>query len=88
MYTQQLEHFSPRLTTIRMVESVLKNSDSVITVAQLKRKLPKQVNHYTLQNILEYLEESNKIVFSSKGITWIMNDNPNLRKLIEKGTRH
>ncbi len=46
-----------------MVEDTLKNSpDSVITVAELKKMLPKQVNHNTLMVILEYLEQSNKIV--------------------------
>lgn len=69
-----------------MVEEVLKNMDeSVITIAELKRKLPRQVNHNTLKVILEYLEESNKIVVSLKGITWIHNTNANLRQAISKG---
>ena len=69
-----------------MVENVLKNMDeSVITIAELKRRLPKQVNHNTFKIILEYLEESNKIVMTMKGITWVHNTNPNLRKAIEKG---
>ena len=67
-----------------MVEKALK-SDSLITIAQLKRKLPKQVNHNTLISILEYLEQSNKIVVSIKGITWVHNKNPKLKKAIEKG---
>jgi len=82
---QKLEH-SPTLNTVLMVENTLKNIDeSVITIADLKRKLPKQVNHNTLKVILEYLEESNKIAVSIKGITWIHNSNPNLRKSINKG---
>ena len=69
-----------------MVENTLKNMDeSVITIAELKRRLPKQVNHNTLKVILEYLEESNKIAVSIKGITWIHNPNLNLRKAINKG---
>ena len=59
--------------------------ESVITIAELKRRLPKQVNHNTFKIILEYLEESNKIVMTMKGITWVHNTNPNLRKAIEKG---
>ena len=82
---QKLEH-SPTLNTVLMVEETLKNMDeSVITIAELKRRLPKQVNHNTLKVILEYLEESNKIAVSIKGITWIHNPNPNLRKAIAKG---
>ena len=81
---QELEH-SPTLNTVIMVENTLKNIDeSVITVADLKRRLPKQVNHNTLKIILEYLELSNKIVVTMKGITWIHNPNPNLQKAITK----
>ena len=82
---QKLEH-SPTLNTILMVENILTNMDeSTITIAELKRRLPKQVNHNTLKIILEYLEESNKIAVSLRGITWIHNTNPNLRKAISKG---
>lgn len=82
---QRLEH-GPTLNTVLMIEETLKNTDeSVITIAELKRKLPKQVNHNTLMIILKYLEESNKIAFSLKGITWIHNTNPNLRKAIARG---
>lgn len=56
--------------------------ESVLTVAALKKRLPKQINHNTLKIILEYLEESNKIAVTMKGLTWIHNTNPNLRKAI------
>jgi hypothetical protein len=82
---QKLKH-SPTLNTVLMVEDTLKNmEDSVITIAELKRRLPRQVNHNILKRILEYLEESNKIAVSIKGITWIHNTNPNLRRAISKG---
>ena len=80
-----LEH-APTLNTVIMVEEALqKAKGSTVTVAELKRLLPRQVNHNTLKTILIYLEESNKIVISMKGITWIHNPNPNLRKAIAKG---
>ena len=82
---QKLEH-SPTLNTVLMVEGALKNSaESVITIADLKRILPKQVNHNTLKIVLEYLEKSNKIAVSLKGITWIHNTNQNLRRAINHG---
>lgn len=82
---QELKH-SPTLNTVIMVEETLKNmEESVITVAELKRILPKQVNHNTLKIILEYLELSNKIIVTMKGITWIHNPNPNLQKAIAQG---
>ncbi|MBU0981044.1 MAG: hypothetical protein KJ709_09705 [Nanoarchaeota archaeon] len=85
IYEHKFEH-SPTLNTVLMVEETIKNmDDSVFTIAELKRRLPKQINHYLLKIILEYLEESNKIVVSMKGITWIHNPNPNLRKAISEG---
>jgi len=81
----RLEH-SPTLNTVLMVEHTLMNMDkSLFTVADIKKNLPKQVNHNTLIIILEYLEESNKIVSTIKGITWIHNTSPRLRKEISKG---
>ena len=81
----KLEH-SPTLNTVLMVENVLKDmNESVITVAELKRRLPRQINHNTLKVILEYLELSNKILMTMRGITWIHNPNPNLRKAIAAG---
>lgn len=82
---KKAEHY-PTLNTVFMVEETLKNMDeSVISVAELKRKLPKQINHNTLKLILEYLEESNKIAATMKGITWIHNTNPKLKKAIKEG---
>lgn len=81
----KLEH-SPTLNTVLMVEHTLENMDeSVITIAKLKKILPKQVNHKTLMVILDYLEESNKIAVTLKGLTWIHNTNPKLRKAISTG---
>ncbi len=79
------EH-SPTLNTVIMVEDVLRDADeSMITVAELKRRLPRKVNHNTLKTILIYLEESNKIVVSMRGITWTFNPDPRLTKAIGKG---
>jgi len=81
----KLEH-SPTLNTVLMVENTLMEMEnSIITIAELKRKLPRQINHNTLKIILEYLEESNKIAVTLKGITWIHNTNSNLRKAITQG---
>ena len=79
------EHY-PNLNTVIMVEKTLQDADeSVITIADIKRKLPKQVNHNTLMIILDYLERSNKIAVTLRGITWIHNTNPSLRKAIKEG---
>jgi len=76
----------PNLNTVIMVEEVLSSMDeSVISVADLKRKLPRKVNHNKLKIILRYLEESNKVLFTVDGITWIFNSDPNLRRAISQG---
>ena len=76
----------PTLNTVIMVENTIKDSDeSVLSIAELKRNLPRQVNHNTLMVILKYLEESNKIAATLSGITWIHNSNSNLKKAINEG---
>ena len=83
---EEKEVHSPTLNTVLMVERAMKElNQSLFSVADLKKVLPKQVNHNTLKVILGYLEDSNKIVFSSRGITWIENNNPNLKKAIFEG---
>ena len=76
----------PTLNTVIMVENTIRDSkESVISVADLKRELARQVNHNTLILILEYLEHSNKIAITLRGVTCIHNTNPNLRKAIYEG---
>ena len=61
---------SPNLSTILMVEGILKKGE-LITLAQLKKVLPKQVMHQTLIQILDYLQLSGKIIIGTKGtIYW------------------
>jgi len=88
--SQELKHKKPAhwptLNTVIMIEETLKNvNESVISVAELKRRIPRQVNHNTLIRILQYLEASNKIAVTLKGITWIQNTNQNLKKAITEG---
>ena len=81
----KLEH-SPTLNTVLMVEKTMMDMNkSIFSIADIKKKLPKQVNHRTLMIILAYLEKSNKIYVSIKGITWIHNTSPHLRKEISEG---
>lgn len=80
---------SPTLNTIRMVECTLKDiDDSVITIADLKRKLPKKINHTVLKTILEYLEESNKIAVSIRGLSWVHNPSRKMRLELSKGSAY
>jgi hypothetical protein len=64
-----------------MVEAVLEDAEGdYLSIPALKKKLPKQVNHNTLMQILAYLEESNKISVSLKGVTWAHKLSSKLRR--------
>jgi len=77
----------PNLKTVIMVEEVLKTEELPIKREALKRKLAKQVQHQTLNVILQYLEDSGKIIDGHKGIVWIYNPSHGLKKAIEGGMR-
>lgn len=71
---EQPSRHSPNLNTILMVENVLKSSSEPISVAKLKRKLPKKVMHNTLLQILDYLQLSKKIFITTQGLVWIFEE--------------
>ncbi len=82
---QEVLHY-PNLKTVLMVENALKKAETTLTREELKKKLPLQVMHQTLNVILEYLEERGMILDGHKGILWTHNDNPKLREAIRRGT--
>ncbi|MEK6839554.1 MAG: hypothetical protein AABX72_01320, partial [Nanoarchaeota archaeon] len=59
---------SPTLNTVLMVEELLKEAGEILTIAEIKRKLPKKVMHQTLLQILDYLQVSGKVLIGTKGI--------------------
>jgi len=77
---------SPTLNTVLMVEEVLNKSGELMTLAELKRKLPRKVMHQTLLQILDYLQISGKIIIGTKGILWIFTERKELNELIKRGT--
>ena len=83
---ERLTH-SPTLNTILMVEDVLKNGD-LMTLAELKNRLPKKVMHQTLLQILDYLQFSGKIIIGTKGILWIYLERKELNELIKGGQKY
>ncbi len=87
--TPSVSGYSPTLDTVRMVADTIRNGpNSVMTVAELKRALPRQVNHYALQNALDFMDEIGWIDRGSKGIVWIYNPNPNIARAIALGYEH
>ncbi len=78
------EH-SPTLATVQMVEDTIRDAKEVISVAELKRRLPKKVNHNTLKVILTYLQNSGKIEFTPNGVVWIFMPKEDMAAILNKG---
>ena len=61
----------PQLDTIKMVENAIKNAEEYPNKRQLWLSLPKKMMYQTFCVILDYLEESGKIMFDKDGtIFW------------------
>ena len=73
------------MNTVLMVEETIKDAKELITVAGIKRKLPKKVMHSTLLQILDYLQLSGKILITTKGVLWIFAPRQELDSLIKRG---
>ena len=72
----------PTLKTVLQVERTLQEADTVISKNEIKRRLPTQIMHQTLNLILEYLEESGKIFVGKRGISWVQQTNPKLKSFL------
>ena len=84
IYNKTVIHY-PSLRTMLMVEKTLKEAKTTIDREELKRRLPLQIMHQTLNLILGYLEEKGMIIDSHKGLLWIYNPSKKLRAAMEKG---
>ncbi|MHB1830593.1 MAG: hypothetical protein ACYCO0_04335 [Candidatus Micrarchaeaceae archaeon] len=80
----QVQH-SPTLNTVLMVEQTLRDSKEVIKISELKRRLPRKVMHATLLEILNYLQESGKILITTKGVVWTYVPSELMNKLKKGG---
>ncbi|MBU1596918.1 MAG: hypothetical protein KKE98_00580 [Nanoarchaeota archaeon] len=69
-----------------MVEGTLKEVGEVITIADLKRRMPKKIMHQTLITTLDYLQMSGKIIIGTKGVLWVYTEKKELDELIKRGT--
>jgi len=77
---QKILHY-PNLKTVLMVEKTLKNAGQLMTKKELNEELENKIMWQTMEVILKYLEESGKIIVGKKGILWIYNENPLMKKL-------
>jgi meiotically up-regulated gene 157 (Mug157) protein len=79
----------PRLDTVLMVEDAIKDVKEYPTRTELWKSLPKKVQYQTFKLILEYLEKSNKIIFTKDNkIMWIYASSKALKELIATGMEY
>ena len=84
MNKQTVLHY-PRLDTVMMVENAIKDAKEYLTRMELWKSLPKKMMYQTFQIIIDYLEESGKILIDKDGrIIWTYNPE-RIRKLQEEG---
>lgn len=83
--TQSQILHSPTLDTVLMVERTLQDAKGTIKISELKRRLPRKVMHQTLMRILDYLQESGKILITTKGVVWTYTPRDMMEKLKKQG---
>ena len=77
----------PNLKTVLMVEEVLREAETTLTREEIKKRLPTQIMHQTLNVILSYLEQRGLIIDGHKGVLWTYNNHPKLQTAIARGTK-
>ena len=86
MKNQKTIHY-PQLDTILMVEDTIKNLELYPRKMELWRALPKRVMYQTFSLIIDYLEESGKILVDKDGrIVWVWNPRI-IKKVLSKGVK-
>ncbi len=75
----------PTLETVIMIEKTIQKNSQGFGKYQMWKKLPKKVMYQTFQVVLNYLEESGKIIIDKEGcIMWTYNPK-RIKKLISEG---
>jgi len=62
----------------------LQKADLAISKNELLRRLPKQTMRQTLNVILDYLEERGLIMVGERGVLWVYNENPKMKKVLKE----
>ena len=76
---------SPTLDSVIMVERTIQKYSQEFGKYQLWKKLPKKMMYQTFQVILDYLEQSGKIMIDTEGcIIWTY-DPEGIKKILAKG---
>ena len=76
---------SPTLESVLMVEDTIQKNSQEYGKYQLWKKLPKKMMYQTFQVILDYLEQSGKIIVDKEGcVIWTFNP-ARIKRLIKEG---
>ena len=78
---------SPTLESVIMVEKAIQKHSQECGKYQLWKKLPKKMMYQTFQTILNYLEESGKIIIDKDGTVIWTYDPGRIRKLLSQGVK-
>ena len=73
MMARRILHY-PRLDTILKVEEILKLAKGPLSKNEIDRRLKAKIMRPTLNLILEYLEQSGKILPAKEGIVWVYSE--------------
>ena len=78
---------SPTLESVIMVEKTIQKHTQECGKYQLWKRLPKKMMYQTFQTILNYLEESGKIIIDKDGCIMWTYDPEGIRKLVSEGIK-
>lgn len=86
MATKTLLH-SPTLESVIMVEKTANKYSQEYTRYQLWKKLPRKMMYQTYMAILDYLEDSGKIITDNEGHLIWAHDPSGIQKILSKGVK-
>ena len=77
----------PTLQTLQMVESVLRKQSKPVSLNRIKELLPRKVMHPTLRMAIEHYKRLGCVAEGSKGVMWVLNENPDFWKAAARWER-
>ena len=78
---------SPTLDSVLLVEKAIQKHSQECGRYQLWKKLPKKMMYQTFHVILEYLEDSGKIIIDKDGIIIWTHDPQGIKKILQQGVK-
>ena len=78
---------SPTLESVIMVEKTIQKYSQEFGKYQIWQRLPKKMMYQTFQVILDYLEQSGKIIIDKEGCVIWTYDPEGIKKILAKGVK-